>query len=499
MGWVEGAGTRSARTVAGLDRDVATDLLAGHDEDLLAAYVAGRLSERRLRRALARQTRRAMVHPVFFGSAVTGAGVDALTAGLTKLLPTAHRDADGEPAGQVFKIERGPTGEKVAYLRLFSGTLRTRSRLGSAGDKVTAIAVFDGGSWVRRPLLRAGEIGQVRGLVGARVGDVLGGAATTEGAQFAPPTLETVVVPRRPEHRGRLRAALAQLAEQDPLINVRQDDLRHELSVFLYGEVQKEVIQATLANDFGVDVTFRATTALCIERPRGRGEAVEVLNAEGNPFLATIGLRVEPAGAGSGVTFRLCVDPRTVPMFIYKSVDTFAGTMEQHVRAALSEGLSGWPVSDCTVTMFRCAYSSFDGPPSTRGPLSTAADYRRLTPMVLMRALANARSVVCEPTLRVSLEIPAGTLGAVLALLGPSVVTVHTGSSDLSTVEAVLPVSRVPDLQRRLPGLTSGEGVLETRFEAYAPVIGDAPTRPRTTVNPLHREEYLAHLRQGGS
>jgi ribosomal protection tetracycline resistance protein len=219
-----------------------------------------------------------------------------------------------------------------------------------------------------------------------------------------------------------------------------------------------------------------------------------VLNAEGNPFLATIGLRVEP---GSGVTFRLCVDPRTVPMFIYKSLDAFADTMEQYVRAALGEGLSGWPVSDCTVTMFRCAYSSFDGPPSTRGPLSTAADYRRLTPMVLMRALANARSVVCEPTVRVLLEIPSGTLGAVLAVLGPSVVTVHTGSSEMSTVEAVLPVSRVPDLQRQLPGLTSGEGVLETRFEAYAPVLGEAPTRPRTTVNPLHREEYLAHLRRG--
>jgi ribosomal protection tetracycline resistance protein len=149
--------------------------------------------------------------------------------------------------------------------------------------------------------------------------------------------------------------------------------------------------------------------------------------------------------------------------------------------------------------MFRCAYSSFDGPPSTRGPLSTAADYRRLTPLVVMRALEDAGSVVCEPTVRAALEIPTGTIGAVLAALGRFVVTVHTGRSDLSTVEAVLPASRVPDLQRQLPGLTSGEGVLESRFEAYTPVTGDAPSRPRTTVNPLHREEYLAHLRQGGS
>ena len=59
-------------------------------------------------------------------------------------------------------------------------------------------------------------------------------------------------MPRDPRDRGALRAALAQLAEQDPLINVRQDDIRQEISVSLFGEVQKEVIGATLAADFGV-------------------------------------------------------------------------------------------------------------------------------------------------------------------------------------------------------------------------------------------------------
>ena len=75
--------------------------------------------------------------------------------------------------------------------------------------------------------------------------------------QFAPPTLETVVVPQRPADRGRLHLALTQLAEQDPLINLSQDDRRQELSVSLYSEVQKEVIRATLAGDFGLEVSFR--------------------------------------------------------------------------------------------------------------------------------------------------------------------------------------------------------------------------------------------------
>ena len=136
--------------------------------------------------------------------------------------------------------------------------------------------------------------------------------------QFAPPTLESVVVARRPADRAALRVALGQLAEQDPLINVRQSP--GELAVSLYGEVQKEVIQATLAGDFGIDVTFRETTTICIERPVGSGQAAELLGAPGNPFPATLGLRVDPAPPGSGVAFRLEVDVRSVPMYVYKTV-----------------------------------------------------------------------------------------------------------------------------------------------------------------------------------
>src|SRR5207248_7127674 len=107
---------------------------------------------------------------------------------------------------------------------------------------------------------------------GDRIGDVPPRAVSRE---FAPPTLESVVVARDSDDRQRLRVALSQLAEQDPLINVRQDDDRKELSVSLYGEVQQEVLQATLADDFGIDVTFSDTTPIYVERPIGSGDAVE--------------------------------------------------------------------------------------------------------------------------------------------------------------------------------------------------------------------------------
>src|SRR5439155_21566818 len=223
---------------------------------------------------------------------------------------------------------------------MFSGPVHIRDRRRSGEDaerKVTAIAVFDRGSAVRRPSVGAGEIGKLWGLTEIQIGDAIGTARRTVAQQFAPPTLETVVVPNNPGDKGALRVALAQLAEQDPLIDVRQDDVRREITVSLYGEVQKEVIQATLANDYRLDVGFRETTPIYVELPIVTGEAVEVLRAETNPFLATVGLRVGPGTIGSGVEFRLDVDPRSAPLYLFKRLEDFSEAMGRYVRQTLHE------------------------------------------------------------------------------------------------------------------------------------------------------------------
>ena len=165
--------------------------------------------------------------------------------------------------------------------------------------------------------------------------------------------------------------ALTQLAEQDPLIDLRQDDVRQELFLSLYGEVQKEVIQETLATDFGIGVDFRETTTICAERPIGTGAAVEILGERPNPFHATVGLRVERDALGSGVTFRLEVELGSMPLAFFRAV-------EDTVRETLRQGLCGWQVLDCAVTMTHSGYSA---------PSSTAGDFRLLTPLVLMSAL----------------------------------------------------------------------------------------------------------------
>lgn len=407
------------------------------------------------------QTLAPSVTPVFFGSAITGAGVNDLMDSLPRLLSGTTNLAKAT-SGTVFKIERGPRDEKIAYLRLSSGTIKAREKI--ALGKVTALQVFGRN---HATTLSAGEIGKVWGLESARVGDVIGYVSGSLPA-FAAPTLEAAVVAKDNNQQPTLYAALKQLAEQDPLINLRQND--QALYVSLYGEVQKEVIAATLVQDFGVKAIFERTQPICVERPISVGRAAQFLQEESNPTSATVGLRIEPGEPGSGVIFKLGVD-HYIPLYIYKNTGNFVGHMTQYVKGALQHGLRGLEVIDCVVSMTDCSYYTGDGTakPISDTPRTTAADFRKLTPAVVRTALEQAGTIICEPVCRFTLEIPGEVLSAVLPVLAKlrAIPKVTEVEGDVYVLKGRIPSAKVHDLQQQLPNLTSGEGFLEYEFEKY--------------------------------
>ena len=100
------------------------------------------------------------------------------------------------------------------------------------------------------------------------------------------------------------------------------------------------MIAALLEQRFGVASRFRGTRIVCIERVSGRGEALDEIGVDDNPYLATIGLRIERAAVGHGVEFSPGVERGHLP-------PAFVAATEEGVRAALRQGRHGWAVTDC--------------------------------------------------------------------------------------------------------------------------------------------------------
>ncbi len=468
------------------------DLLAPDDEQLLAAYVEGKaITAEQAQAALARQVGQAQLIPIFFGSAMTGVGVRELLAALVSLLPSTTSQEDAPLSSVVFKLEREAAGEKVAYIRVFAGRLRVKTsvelqrgtrngEMETRTSKIQQLHLFRDGKAVQVQSVGAGEFCKVWGLREAKIGDVVGAWSDhIKTLRFATPRMETQIDARRREQRRQLYQALLELAEEDPLIAVLRDEAQQALYLRIFGEVQKEVIEATLMERYGLEVQFAETSIVCIEKPSGVGQAIERLGAPENPFIATVGLRIEPGPVGSGVTYR---SPAGALKLSYYRV------MEEAARATLAQGLYGWELTDLVLTITETRYT----------PATTGSDFRFLTPLVVMEALSHAGTDVYEPINQFELSAPADAISVALFKLSAlrAVYEQPTLRSDTFLLTGALPVATTETFRRELAAFTEGEGDLLVQDGGFRKMEGAFPTRRRMDFNPLNRKEYLLHVQR---
>lgn len=508
---VAGAGTRTASARRRDHGDPSyrrelLDVLTRGDDALLAAYVddPGSVSVALLETALAEQTRAGRSYPVFHGSAITGAGVPELVVGIHSLLPATDVDeTPGPPAGYVFKSDRDERGGRLAYVRMHAGRLRPRERLHvvpagtgtpdqdasqarrPARAKVTAVRVFRGGTAPVDATAGAGDIAVLHAVPELRIGDTIG-TETTHGRPspgFAPPALETVVRPKDRTRRAELYDALQSLADADPLIGVHLDGDGDELAVRLYGDIQRQVLGARLAEEFDLDVDFSAPRTVYVESPAGRGTALDVMGGD-HRLAATVGLHVAPRRSGTGARYRAPGEfAGMLPRAFHRAID-------ETVHATLAQGLRNWRVTDCVVTLTACGYDNAD---------STARDFRALVPLVLITALQQAGTRGYEPMSAFELDLPADALS-------PSLVGLLAAGARVSDPEyragsylvtGVLPTASVYDVELQLPSLTFGEGVLVTRPGGYRRMRAPLPERRRRGLDPRRRSTYLRDIARG--
>jgi ribosomal protection tetracycline resistance protein len=471
--------------------EAAIDLLAQHDEALLEAYVNETLSERQLIRSLTSQIKEAKLYPIFFGSAMTGVGVAELLKGVATFFPT-NTGAENEPlSAVVFKIEREASGEKIAYLRLYAGSFQVREELvlrrrrdedesELRSDKVKKLHIFRAGKSVQHPSVGAGDFCKIWGFRDIRIGDVVGEwCDKIRELHFVSPQMEARIETTDPAQNHHLFHALTQLCEEDPLIKVIKDPFHQELYLRFFGEVQKEVLEAMLLERYGLTIRFSETRVVCIEKPIGTGQAFELMGA-GNPFVATVGFRVEPGNPGSGIVYSYEVQLGSLPLVLHR-------TIEATVRDVLKQGIYGWEVVDIAVILTHTGYSSV---------ATTAGDFRLLVPLVLMEALVEAGTEVYEPLNDFELSAPTHVLSTAMyrLTLAKALFEQPILRSDSFVLTGALPAATTEEFKRELYTFAGGEGIFVTKPAGFRKIEGDFPTRKRADNNPLNRKEYLFNV-----
>ncbi|MDD4797010.1 MAG: tetracycline resistance ribosomal protection protein Tet(36), partial [Eubacteriales bacterium] len=234
------------------------------------------------------------------------------------------------------------------------------------------------------------------------------------------------------------------------------------------GRVQVEVLQALLAERFGLDASFGPLLSVYQEQPRGTARAQFEMGQFPNPHQAAIGLRVEPAAAGAGLVY----ESRVSPGYLNPS---FQAAVRDGVTKGCQRGNYGWEVTDIRVVFEYAVYSSVT---------STPADFRRLAPYVLGVALHRAGTRLLEPFCAFELDVPDVCAGRALFDLKQMRADVQDiraqGENTLITGKA--PEQRARDYPMELMAYTQGRGAFFTRPLGYEPYAGPpayAPTLPK--------------------
>ncbi|TQE86223.1 TetM/TetW/TetO/TetS family tetracycline resistance ribosomal protection protein, partial [Streptococcus suis] len=374
----------------------AWDAVIENNDKLLEKYIAGEpISREKLVREEQRRVQDASLFPVYYGSAKKGLGIQPLMDAVTGLFQPIGEQGSAALCGSVFKVEYTDCGQRRVYLRLYSGTLRLRDTVALAGReklKITEMRIPSKGEIVRTDTAYPGEI-VILADDTLKLNDILGNEKLLPHKTRIDnpmPLLRTTVEPQKPEQREALLNALAEIADTDPLLHFDIDTVTHEIMLSFLGKVQLEVICSLLEEKYHVGVAMKEPSVIYLERPLRKAEYTIHIEVPPNPFWASVGLSIEPLPIGSGVQY----ESRVSLGYLNQS---FQNAVMEGVLYGCEQGLYGWKVTDCKICFEYGLYYS---------PVSTPADFRLLSPIVLEQALKKAGTELLEPYLHFEIYAP---------------------------------------------------------------------------------------------
>lgn len=467
--------------------------LAQTEEALLERYAAQGMPQdaeelAAWRQAAGRLARGCALFPVLFGSSSQGIGITALLDGIVEYLPAPGGDAGHDRlSGVVFKIERDKAMGRMAYVRLYQGTIRNRDTVRNATqgleEKVTQIRKIDGRKSEDVGVLEAGDIAAICGMQQARIGDVIGYPdAVPPSAHLAVPLLTVQANWAGEQDYPRVVAALQELADEDPLLDLQWLQEERELHLKVMGPIQLEVLSQLLVDRFGLQVAFGQPSVIYKETLRGEGEGY-VAYTMPKPCWAILRFRMEPLPRGSGLQYDAQVRAEDL-------LPQYQNEVARRVPDALKQGMYGWEVVDLRITLIEGEHHVWHTHP---------LDFAVATPMGIMDGLNRIGTKLLEPMLQFRLTVPEEFGGKVMndLVLMRAVFEAPSMQGDRMTIQGRVPVATSLDYAVKLGSMTKGRATLSTFFDGYEECPPDVKAeRPRRGVNPLDTAKYILSVRK---
>ena len=423
------------------------DDLTLHSEELMEDALSGRgLTDD----AVADSIRRREIFPVYFGSALRQDGITGLLDGIRRFLPAPAPQE--EFAARVFKIARDDAGERLAFLRIYGGTLSVRQPVryetedGEVEEKIHQIRIYSGRKYRAVETAEGGQVAAVTGLTRVPAGAGLGGAAAA-APEVLQPFLRYTVIPAAGTDLTALRQCFRELSEEDPKLHAEWDDAAQQIRIRMMGDVQLEVLQRIVRDRFGFSVEFGTGKILYRETIR---EAVEGFgHFEPLRHYAEVHLILEPADRGSGITIDSSL-----------SEDVLDRNWQHLILSALEEEepvgvLTGSPVTDVKITLAA-------GKASRKH--TSGGDFREASCRALRNGLRRADCVLLEPWYRFTMELPKDAVGRAMTdvgAMGGSMSEPEPEPSGMTILRGTCPASEMLPYQRAFSGMTHGEGRLQ--------------------------------------
>lgn len=463
------------------------ETVAEQDESLLVQYLdSGTLPKAELNQLLPALTQRGELFPILFGASNRGIGIEPLMQAMITLLPPPQIVSDGPVSGVVFRIERDAAMGRIAYVRLYSGVIRNRDSVRNETqqieEKITQIRKIDGQKAEDVGLLAAGDIAAVCGWTQARIGDIIGSAEFVPGeTRMAVPLLTVQVRWSNEAEYPAVVAALHELADEDPLLDLQWLQEQRELHLKVMGPIQIEVLTHVLNNRYGLKAEFDQPSVIYKETPAQSGEGF-IAYTMPKPCWAILRFHIEPGERGSGITFSSVVRSERL-------LDRYQNEVARSVPEALQQGLFGWEVTDIKVTLIEGEHHVWHTHP---------LDFAVATPMGIMDGLSRIGVKLLEPMLSFRLSAPEETGGKLMneLILMRGEFDTPVVRQERMEIEGIIPVATSLEFPARFGSLTKGRGALATFFAGYRECPPDVKAeRVRRGVNPLDQSKYILAVR----